>query len=148
MRIREPAACLALAFAVQVSPAWAQKTGDRARLVFTISGAYLQGKGLWTVPKQPLAEFQPADTLSISRSIQSTLAAGFSAIYWPGAHFGITADAFLIGLGYEDSCQPLPPVLDSRIAQVCQSIDRTERWYSAIRVPSSPPGLTPITWCS
>jgi hypothetical protein len=39
-------AIVAVALAVSTGPLEAQRTGDRARLIFTVSGAYVQGKGL------------------------------------------------------------------------------------------------------
>ena len=53
MRIRD----LAVAAALLVSPstaAVAQETGDQSRIIFTISGAYIGGRGLWSVPNQPV----------------------------------------------------------------------------------------------
>jgi hypothetical protein len=128
-------AVLALAGAASTAwpgPAAAQRTGDRARLVFTISGAYIPGRGLWTVPRQPLQEFPPADTLFLNRSVSGTLGAGLSATYYPGDKLGLTADAFLVGLGYDDTCQLVAPQSSARNAQVCASIDRQNKSAAAV----------------
>ncbi|MBA3496412.1 MAG: hypothetical protein H0T86_04845, partial [Gemmatimonadales bacterium] len=49
MRVREVAAAVAL-LATLWTPLAAQRTRDRPTLIFTVSGAYLDGVGLWTVP--------------------------------------------------------------------------------------------------
>lgn len=127
---------------VWTRPAVAQKTGDRARLVFTVSGAYIQGSGLWTVPRQTLLEFAPADTLFLTRSIKPSLGFGFSGTYFPGPNLGLTADAFLIGLGYDDSCRLVAPETSTRNAEVCRSINSQDK--SAAAVVLSAGGLARI----
>ena len=113
-------------------PVLAQKSGDRARLVFTVSGGYVQGSGLWTVPRQPLLEDPPADTLFLSRSIKPSLGFGFSGTYFHGANLGLTADAFLIGLGYDDSCRLVAPQSSVRNAEVCRSINSQDKSAAAV----------------
>jgi opacity protein-like surface antigen len=110
----------------------AQKTGDQARLVFTVSGAYIQGSGLWTVPRQTVQEFAPADTLFLSRSISPSLGFGFSGSYFPGPNLGLTADAFLIGLGFDDSCRLVAPESSTRNAEVCRSINSQDKSAAAV----------------
>jgi hypothetical protein len=124
MRFRKLAAALLMGLAIRSVPAAAQRTGDRARLVFTVSGAYIGGKGLWAVPNQPVQDVPPADTFSLRRGVRSTLGASFAGTYFPGAKFGLTAEAFLIGLGYEDGCNVVGSVQSAQIAEVCQSLDK------------------------
>lgn len=136
MRIRDLAAIAAALVAAHASPAAAQRTGDRARLVFTVSGAYIQGRGLWTVPNQPVGQTIDdttsfTDNYVISRSIKRTFGAGFSGMYFPGEHVGFTADAFLLGLGYDDACRLTQPVESSLNQQICDDIDQQEKSAAA-----------------
>jgi hypothetical protein len=134
MRTRLLAAAALLALAA--GPLEAQRTGDRARLIFTVSGAYVDGKGLWTVPSQPIQDVVGSstfvDNLALSRFIMPTFGAGFSGTYFPGEHVGITADAFLIGLGYEDNCRVIGGVQSAQNLAVCESIDQRERRAAAV----------------
>jgi hypothetical protein len=137
MRIRDLAVGAAILFVSHVTPAAAQRTGDRARLVFTVSGAYVQGRGLWTVPNQPVQQtgddMLPAvDNFLINRSVKGTVAAGFSGTYYPGEHVGLTADAFLLGLGFDDSCRVTPPVQSARNLQICNDIDDQDKSAAAV----------------
>ena len=132
MRVRELAALVVAGLAIRSAPAAAQRTGDRARLVFTVSGAYIGGTGLWTVPAQPVTDQPPPDTLFLSRSIKQTFGAGFAGTYYPGAHLGLTAEAFLIGLGYDDTCHPISTGQNVRNVQACQSIDSRDRSAASV----------------
>jgi opacity protein-like surface antigen len=131
MRVRELAALVIAGLAIRSAPAAAQRTGDRARLVFTVSGVYIGGSGLWTVPEQPVTDQPPADTFFLSRSIKRNFGAGFAGTYYPGAHLGLTAEAFLIGLGYDDTCL-VSPGQNVRNVQVCQSIDQRDRSAASV----------------
>lgn len=136
MPIRDLAALAAVLLATPAVPLEAQRTGDRARLVFTVSGAYVDRKGLWSVPSQPVQDGAGSSTLvdsfALSRVIMPTFGAGFSGIYFPGEHVGLTADAFLIGLGYEDNCRVLGGVQSAQNLAVCESIDVRERRAAAV----------------
>ncbi len=132
MRIGAYAGVVILALAA--TPAVAQKTRDQATLVFTVSGAYLQGKGLWTIPRQPVQDPPAEDIFFLNRSIKSTLAASASGTYFPGSHVGITAEAFLMGLGFDDACQLVVPSQSVRDEEVCASIDRKEQSAAAVAV--------------
>src|SRR5436853_4600305 len=109
MRTSVAAVMLLAAFG---TPLEAQATRDRPTLVFTVSGAYLDGIRLWTVPDQPV-EDRTLGTLTdhffLRRNVKKTLGAGFSGTYYRGAHLGITAEAFLLGLGYSDICTIADP---------------------------------------
>ena len=85
MRVREAAAALAL-LATLWSPVAAQRTRDRPTLVFTVSAAYLDGTGLWTVGDQVLdiGGPLPPDHFFLNRSIKRTSAASFAATYYNG----------------------------------------------------------------
>ena len=133
MRVRACAALLVAGLAIRPEPAAAQRTGDRARLVFTVSGAYIASSGLWTVPVQPVEDQLPADTFFLSRSIKRNFGAGFAGTYYPGAHVGLTAEAFLIGLGYEDTCRLLPPPgQNARNVSLCRSINLRDRSAASV----------------
>jgi opacity protein-like surface antigen len=131
MRIRNVAVLICLTLATPALPAAAQRTGDRARLVFTVSGAYVSGQSLWAISDQEVRDGPLVDTFFIQRSIQSTFGASFSGTYFPGDKLGLTADASLIGLGFEDSCRLTAPAQSARSQQVCQSIDSRDRSAAA-----------------
>jgi len=136
MSIRELAAAAAVLLVIPTASLEAQRTGDRARLIFTISGAYVDRKGLWSVPSQPVQDDVGAsifvDNFALSRSIMPTFGAGFSGTYFPGEHVGITGDAFLIGLGYEDNCRLLGSAQSAQNRAVCESIEGRERRAAAV----------------
>lgn len=112
----------------------AQATGDQARIIFTVSGAYIQGRGLWTVANQPVQDPPFQDNYVLSRSIQPTFGAGFSGAYFAGEHVGLTADFFLLGLGYDDSCRILGAPESVRNLQVCDDIDGQDKSAAAVTV--------------
>ena len=134
MHIRDLSVVIAALLGVPASSLEAQRTGDRAQLVFTISGAYIQSRGLWTVPNQLIAddELSLMDNFVISRSIKRTLSAGLSGMYYPGEAVGFTADAFLLGLGYDDACRITPPVESSFNQHICDGINDQERSAAAV----------------
>ena len=133
MRMRGAIAVAGLLLATLPVSAAAQRSGDRARLVFTVSGAYIAGKGLWTVPDQQLEVDGVNNNLVLGRNIQNTFGASLGATYYPGEVFGLTAEAFLIGLGYDDSCR-ISAGGGDRIVQVCDDIDRQEKSAAAVAV--------------
>jgi len=133
-----PAVAVAIALlAAHGSPLAAQATRDRPTLIFTVSGAYLDGIHLWTVPDQPV-EDNTAGTLTdhffLRRNVKKTLGAGFSGTYYRGAHLGITAEAFLLGLGYSDLCQIAEPAQSVLNVQRCQSISERDRSAAAVTI--------------
>jgi hypothetical protein len=134
--MRRLATIAATLVATQAGSAAAQRTGDRAQLVFTVSGAYIQGRGLWTVPNQPVVQTVDdttdiVDNFVLSRNIKRTFGAGFSGMYYPGDAIGLTADAFLLGLGYDDSCRLTPPIESSVNQRICDDIDQQEKSAAA-----------------
>jgi hypothetical protein len=117
------------------TPLAAQATRDRPTLIFTISGAYLDGITLWTVPDQPVDDNSAGtltDHFSLRRNIKKTFGAGFSGTYYRGAHLGVTAEAFLMGLGYGDSCQIAEPAQSTLNLERCQSISTSDRSAAAV----------------
>jgi hypothetical protein len=132
MRIRDLAAVAALVAAP--STAVAQRTGDQARIIFTVSGAYIQGRGLWTVARQPVQHPPFTDNYALNRSIDATFGAGFSGAYFAGEHLGLTADFFLLGLGYDDSCRILGTPQSQRNVEVCEDIDGQDKSAAAVTV--------------
>lgn len=137
MRIRPIATITAGLLTAQVAPALAQRTGDQSRLIFTVSGAYVGDRGLWSVAPQPVPDVAGGsgiDNFGLSRSVMPTFGAGFSGTYFKGEHVGISADAFLIGLGYEDNCRIIGNVQSSQNQEICDYIDLRERRAAAVTV--------------
>jgi len=118
--------------ALMATPAAAQKQGDQATLVFTVSGAYIQGKGLWGVQRQPIQDGAFTDFYNLRRDIKSTLGASLAGTYYPGANVGLTAEAFLLGMGYDDTCTLDVPSESVRSTEVCNDIDRQEKSAAAV----------------
>src|SRR5689334_218071 len=132
MRTCVAAALLLAAFG---TPLAAQATRDRPTLVFTVSGAYLDGIRLWTVPDQPVDDNTLGtltDHFLLRRNVKKTLGAGFSGTYYRGAHLGITAEAFLMGLGYSDICTIEEPAKSQLNVERCQSITDQDRSAAAV----------------
>jgi len=137
MRITESVAVTVACLATLWSPLAAQATRDRPTLVFTVSAAYLDGVGLWSVPDQPVTDAGTVpltDHFALNRNIKRTLGAGFSGTYYKGTHLGITAEADLLGLGYDDSCQLAAPIQSERNLERCNSIEEKERSAAAVSV--------------
>lgn len=140
MRIRDLAVAAALLAGLTVRSE-AQRTGDRTRIAFTAYGAYIERDRLWSVPNQPIpvqtGAIPVADVFALSRSIMPAVGGGVSGVYFPGEHFGIGGDVFMIGLGYEDNCRIVGPVQSARNAQVCADIDERERRAAAVTISGS-----------
>jgi hypothetical protein len=139
MRIRDLAVAAVL-LAGLTARSEAQRTGDRARIAFTAYGAYIERDRLWSVPNQPIPSsgaIPAADVFALSRSIMPAVGGGVSGLYFPGEHFGIGGDIFLIGLGYEDNCRIVGPLQSARNAEVCADIDERERRAAAVTIAGS-----------
>jgi hypothetical protein len=136
MRMQEAVAVAVACLAMQWTPLAAQRTRDRPTIIFTVSGAYLDGIGLWTVPDQQVPDFSgPAplvDHFFLNRAIKRTIGAGFSGTYYRGAHLGLTAEAFLLGLGYDDTCRLVAAAESAANVERCNSIDQLERSAAAV----------------
>jgi opacity protein-like surface antigen len=117
--------------ALMATPAAAQKRGDQATLVFTVSGAYIQGKNLWGTQHQPIQDGVFTDFYNLHRNIKSTLGASLAGTYYPGATVGFTAEAFLMGMGYDDGCALDAPPQSVLNAEVCTDIDKQDKSAAA-----------------
>lgn len=138
-----------LALGLLCSPAAAQ-TPSRPSLVLTIFAGASSGNTLWDVARQPFCVLQGSgsvqscssayDTLRLTRDVTSSLLAGASATYFPGAHVGYTAEVFYLGLPLDDGCTELfantdpqgDPTYGPRNAQLCDNITRASLSTSAI----------------
>jgi hypothetical protein len=137
MRLRDFATAAVALLATLATPLAAQRTRDRPTLVFTISGAYIDGVGLWSVADQPITD-RSTDTLGLTdhfglnRSTTKTFGGAFSATYFKGRHVGITGEGLLLGLGYDDACQLRPPVRSSLNLARCESVDQLDHSAAAV----------------
>jgi opacity protein-like surface antigen len=139
MRIRQVAVGGIMLLALSGTPAAGQARRDRPTLVFTVSGAYVDGTGLWTIADQPVPDLSVGgaglvDHFAINRSIKRSLGAAFSGTYFKGAHLGISAEGMLLGLGYEDACRIRPPVASALNEQRCNSLNELDRSAAAVAV--------------
>jgi len=132
MRMKVAVAVAFACVATLCTPLAAQRTRDRPTLIFTVSGAYLGGVGLWSVPDQPVPDNDGLDHFALSRSVKRTIGAGFSGTYFRGHHLGFTAEAFLLGLGYDDACRLVAPPQSAPNVQRCNSIDQADRSAAAV----------------
>jgi hypothetical protein len=107
-------------------------TGDQARLVFTVSAGFVGDRRLWSSSPQPVQFLSTVDTFALERRIRSTLAVGFGGAYFPGENLGFTAEAFLVGLGFEDSCRHLFSSGSPQVAATCQSIQGSKNPATAV----------------
>lgn len=116
-----------------VAPRAVAQTQDQARIAFTVMGGYVLSQKLWTVDRQPVADAPlPSDTFAIGRRIRPTLSFGFSGIYFPGDHLGYVGEAYLIGLGFEDSCALVFASGSTRNRQACENLDQAEKAATAV----------------
>lgn len=137
MRVR--LACVALLGAGALpARAWAQKTGDQARLIFTVSLGAVGGKRLWSASPQPVQFTTPSDTFALERRIRSTLAVGFGGSYFPGEHLGLAVDGFLVGLGFEDRCQQLFSSGSGNVRAVCEWIQGNKKPATTVMISAGP----------
>lgn len=139
MHLRDQvSAAFLLGFAALPSPMSAQGAGDQARLIFTLSGGVVGGKNLWAVGAQPIQLATPADTFALTRRIRSTLTVGFTGTYFPGDHFGLAMDGFLVGLGFEDTCRQLFSSGSAAVAAACESIQGAEKAATSVFLSAGP----------
>lgn len=126
---------IALLLAAGGGPLAAQATRDQARIAFTLSLGYVGRKSLWTVDKQPVFDAPlPADTLALGRNIRPAVTIGFAGSYFPGEHLGYVGEAYLLGLGFEDSCHLAYASGSMRNSQACSSINTGEKASTAVAV--------------
>jgi hypothetical protein len=126
------AAFVALAAA---APAAAQKTEDEARLMFTVGLTYTGGSDLWAVSGQPILHPPPgvgSDSVDLARSIGGAAGLVFSGMYFPKPSLGFVGEAFFMGNGLHDQCQPASPLPTERTQEICNSIDGASNRSSAV----------------
>lgn len=133
MRIRVTTATAVVLLATWTTTAAAQRTGDRAQLVFTISGGYIAEAGLWSVPNQPVFLENTTSTLAVTRGISPTIAGALAVTYYPKDKFGLTAEAFFTSLGLDDSCRVLSGGSPT-VTEACDDIDGQEKSAAAVAV--------------
>lgn len=138
MRVRELACAALFGCGIVPSQTAAQATKDQARLIFTVSGGVVLGRSLWSVDAQPVQFITPADTLALARRIRSNLAVGFGGAYFPGEHWGVAVEGFLLGLGFEDSCRQVFSSGSGELAQACRSIQGATKSASAVALSAGP----------
>jgi hypothetical protein len=137
MHVRE-LACVALFLATGATPAFAQRTGDQARLIFTILAGYVGGKDLWSVGAQPVQLTTQADTFALQRRIRSHIAVGFRGTYFPGENLGLAVEGFLVGLGFEDGCRHAFSSGSTDASNTCQSIQGDTKAATAVVLSAGP----------
>jgi hypothetical protein len=135
---RRELVAVALLLGAAALPAWGQATKDQARLIFTVSGGVVVGRHLWSVDNQPALFGDPADTFAVGRRIRSTLTVGFGGTYFPGEHFGLSVEGFLIGMGFEDSCRLAFSSGSGDAATTCQSIQGATKSATAVTLSGGP----------
>jgi len=117
MRDASRAAGLALAVTAlaAVTPVGAPaQTSDQPNLIFTISGGYLTGGSLWTIPRQLVFALQNGagdywDTVSLGRRLRPGFAATLAATYFRSPHLGYSVEAGFFGIESESACSPAGP---------------------------------------
>jgi hypothetical protein len=134
--MKSPALLLAITLSL---PAIAMgQTRDQARLIINVSAGYVGGRSFWQVRGQPLydnlAGQTVVDTLTISRRIRNSFSVGARGIYFHNDHLGFFGEAFLLGLGYEDTCGRTFATSSARNAETCSSIDQSETASSAVQI--------------
>ena len=137
MRIRAALTLAAALLAGATAEGTAQARRDRPILIFTVSGAYIDGAGLWHVADQPITDLSTGgggltDHFAISRSVKRALGAAFAGSYFKGAHFGITGEGMLLGLGYQDGCSLRQPSQSALNVERCASLERMDHSAAAV----------------
>jgi hypothetical protein len=121
-----------------LTSAQAQRTGDQARLIFTVSAGVVLGKELWSVAAQPVQFIDPVDTFALGRRIRSNIAVAFGGTYFPGEHLGVALEGFLIGLGFEDRCRHVFSSGSSDVIAACQSIQGATKSATSVFLSGGP----------
>ena len=112
-----------------------QATTDQARLVFGVGIGQRSGGGsLWFVGRQPFLTQGAADTMAVGRHFRPNLALLFSGTYFPGDHFGMTAEVQLLGLGTTDTCGIVTTGGSAATALFCNALDGSNRSSGATAI--------------
>lgn len=123
------AACAALTGA----PLLAQATADQARLSLGLAAGATVSTDLWHIANQPITDGPLlTDIVNLDRKVKTSLAVIFHGTYFPGDHFGVTGEAMLIGLGFDDDCEITVPSGSTRNAAVCNEIKSNDVSASAV----------------
>jgi hypothetical protein len=138
MPFRILAGAALLIVGVLPATAEAQRTGDQARLIFTVSAGGVGGKQLWTVDRQPVQFTDPIDTLALGRRIRSTLTFGFAGTYFPGENLGLSIEGFLVGLGFEDSCRLFFSSGSGAVADACAFLQGNKKPATSVMLTAGP----------
>ncbi len=138
MRIRKLLCVGLLGTGMFAGPAWAQATGDEARLLLGVSIGAVSGRHLWSSGPQAVQFTTPADTFALSRRIRSNLVIGFGGSYFSSENLGLAVEGFLLGLGFEDSCRQVFSSGSGSVASVCESIQGREKPASAVALSAGP----------
>lgn len=120
---------LALLLSLAITPVAleAQKTGDQARLVFTLFGGYIGGQDLWAVGAQPINDGPHTDVLSLSRKFEPSWTAGLSATYYKGANIGLVGELQVIDSRMLTTCSILTQSNSTINDDICASINGSSR---------------------
>jgi hypothetical protein len=137
MRVRE-LGCAVVLLGAAVPSLRAQATGDQSRLIFTVGAGIVIGSDLWSVPAQAVQFIDPADTFALSRRITNNLGITFSGTYFGGENLGLSVEAFLIGLGFEDSCRQVFASGNPDVATACTSIQGATKSATAVLLSTGP----------
>ncbi len=134
--MKSPALLLAVTLCLPAMAAG--QTRDQARLIINVSAGFVGGRSLWQVRGQPLYDdlggLTVIDTLTLSRRIRSSFTLGARGIYFHGDHVGVFGEAFLLGLGFDDTCGRTFATGSGRNEETCSSIDQSETTSSAVEV--------------
>ncbi|HEU4763566.1 MAG TPA: hypothetical protein VFS28_02865 [Gemmatimonadales bacterium] len=123
MRARSVPFALVLLLAGAVPAAHAQASADRARLTFGMGLGYSGGSGLWTQPGQELLDYlNQADTATIAKEVRPSLGIVFLGAYFPNDHWGLTGEAHLVGLKYQDACRLVTNSGSSQNKAICDNL--------------------------
>lgn len=130
-----------LAGVALAAPAAAQKTGDQARLIFTMGLTYTGGTDLWSVQDQPInlpAGLVGFDLIDLNRSLTNSLGVLFSGTYYPKPALGLSGEIFFTGLGIRDRCATASPNPNPSTQEICSSIDGATKSTSSVLVSVGP----------
>jgi hypothetical protein len=115
----------------------AAQSSSEPNLVFSFSLGLTSGRGLWSVPRQPLSVPGSADfdTVAVARVLRPALTATLSAALFQSPHFAWTAEIGYYGLGSEQRC--VGPAVwavdpDNTNEQVCTSAHGAHRATSVV----------------
>ncbi len=125
--------CLAALILIAPSPGQAQATRDQSRLVVGVSGGWIGGVDLWSVPNQPiLASAQQQDIFDLRRRLRSNLTFIGQGTFFPSDNIGISGEVSYLGLGTTDECLFVPSANDSFNQAACSVINGDDRSASAV----------------